>query len=58
MANAMQDLPGGSTGVPLPDRRGRRSRVGAAFGRLAKGLALAAAVDRGPIGGAAFRRGG
>ena len=47
MANAMQDLLGGSTGVPLPDRRGRRSRVSAAFGRLAKGLALAAAVIAG-----------
>jgi phospholipid transport system substrate-binding protein len=33
--------------VPLPDRRGRRSRATAAFGRLAKGLALAAAVIAG-----------
>jgi phospholipid transport system substrate-binding protein len=58
MADTMQHLIGGSTGVPLPDQRRSRWRVtrressakpaaGAAFGLLAKGLTLALAVIAG-----------
>jgi phospholipid transport system substrate-binding protein len=47
MADAMQHSIGDSTGVPPPDRRASRARVGTAIGLSTKGLALALAVIAG-----------